>query len=318
MPLALVTGGTGFIGSALLTTLHAAGWQLRAVVRRIPEKSPLPVYWRKIEDIGSSTSWSGVLEGVDCVVHLAARVHMLKETSREPYTAFRHVNVTGTERLARACVDAGVRRFIYLSSAGVHGARSLGQPLSEGSPLVPHDDYSASKLAAEEVLAEIGRDTSLEVVVLRPPLVYGRGAPGNFARLAWLVRRGWPLPFASIDNRRSLIYLGNLLDAIAQCMRHPAAAGQTFLVCDGRSLSTANLLRETAAALGIRAWLWKCPPEWLYRMARLVGRAKDGERLLNSLELDCSHIKRTLGWQPPYSTVQGLAATLAPERHGRV
>lgn len=310
MPLALVTGGTGFIGAALLPALHAAGWRVRATARTVPERFTLPVDWREVGDIGPDTAWDGLLDGVDCVVHLAARVHVLNETSKEPSAAFRRTNVTGTARLARACVEAGVKRFVYLSSVGVHGARSFGRPLSESSPAAPHDDYSCSKLEAELALDEIGRGTSLEVVMLRPPLVYGPGAPGNFARLIRLVRTGVPLPLGAIDNRRSLLYLGNLVDAIALCLAHPAAANRTYLVADGEDVSTPELIRRLAALMGRHARLWPVPPGLLELAGKLVGKSAEVQRLLGSLAVDSGAIRRELGWQPPFTLEEGLAETV--------
>ncbi len=310
MPLALVTGGTGFIGAALLSALHAAGWQVRATARNTPEDSPLPVDWRQVNDIGPDTAWDGLLEGVDCVVHLAARVHVLDETSKEPYAAFRRTNVTGTARLASACVEAGVGRFIYLSSVGVHGAKSFVQPLSESSPLSPHNDYSRSKLEAEQALAEIGRGAPLEIVILRPPLVYGPGAPGNFARLMRLVERGVPLPFGAVDNRRSLLYLGNLVDAIALCLAHPAAANQTYLVSDGEDVSTPELIRLLAARMGRQGRLLRVPTALMELGGKLVGRGAEVQRLLGSLVVDSGKIRRELGWRPPFTLDEGLAETV--------
>lgn len=318
MPLALVTGGTGFIGAALLQALHAAGWRVRATARTIPERSALPVDWREMGDIGPDTAWDGLLDGVDCVVHLAARVHVLNETSKDPSAAFRRTNAMGTARLARACAEAGVRRFVYLSSVGVHGARSFDRPLSESSPLVPYDDYSRSKLEAEQALAEIGRVAPLEIVVLRPPLVYGPGAPGNFARLVQLVRSGWPLPLGGIDNRRSFLYLGNLIDAILLCARHPAAAGQVFLLSDGQPVSTPRLIRAVAHAMGRPARLMAVPVGVLELAGRLLGKQAAVARLTGSLFVDSSAIRSHLGWTPPHTLAQGLAATVADWQTTRV
>lgn len=311
MPLALVTGGTGFIGRALLQALHASGWRVRATARTIPERSALPVDWREVGDIGPDTAWDGLLDGADCVVHLAARVHVLNETSKKPSTAFRRTNVMGTARLARACAEAGVKRFVYLSSVGVHGARSFDRPLSESGPLVPHDDYSRSKLEAEQVLAEIGRSTLLQVVILRPPLVYGQGAPGNFARLIRLVSSGLPLPLAGIDNRRSLIYLGNLVDAILHCMHHPSAVGQTFLLDDGEPISTPELIRVVARAMGRPVRLFKVPVSVLEFAGALSGKRGVIMRLTNSLWVDSSLIRLHLDWTPPFSMEAGLTMTVA-------
>lgn len=311
MPLALVTGGTGFIGTALVKALHAASWCVRATARTVPERSTLPVDWREVGDIGPDTSWDGLFDGVDCVVHLAARVHVLKERSSDPSAAFRHTNVLGTARLARTCAEAGVKRFVYLSSVGVHGARSFDGPLSESSPLAPHDYYSRSKLEAEQVLAEIDRNTSLEVVVLRPPLVYGPGAPGNFARLIRLVSSGWPLPLAGIDNRRSLIYLGNLVDAILHCMHHPSAVGQTFLLDDGEPVSTPELIRMMARAMGRAVRMFELPISVLELAGALSGKRSAIMRLTNSLWVDSSLIRAHLNWTPPYSMEAGLTVTVA-------
>ena len=313
MPLALVTGGTGFIGAALLQALHAAGWRVRATARMVPEeRSALPVDWREVGDIGPDTAWNGLLDGVDCVVHLAARVHVLNETNKYPSAAFRRTNTMGTARLARACAEAGVGRFVYMSSVGVHGARSFARPLSESSPLAPHDDYSRSKLEAEQVLAEIGRSTPLQVVILRPPLVYGQGAPGNFARLIRLVSSGLPLPLAGIDNRRSLIYLGNLVDAILHCMHHPSAVGHTFLLDDGEPISTPELIRVVARAMGRSVRMFEVPVHVLEFAGALSGKRGVIKRLTNSLWVDSSLIRSQLDWTPPYSMEAGITMTVRP------
>lgn len=310
MPLALVTGGTGFIGAALLQALHAAGWRVRATARTVPERSALPVDWREVGDIGPDTAWDGLLDGVDCVVHLAARVHVLKETSKDPSTDFRRTNVMGTARLARACVKTGVKRFVYLSSVGVHGAKSPDRPLSESSPLVPHNDYSRSKLEAELVLTEIACGSSLEIVILRPPLVYGAGAPGNFARLVRLIRTGIPLPLAAIDNRRSLLYLGNLIDAIMLCMHHPAAVGQAFLLDDGIPVSTPQLIRALARAMNRPVCLLPVPAKVLEFGGALLGKRAALAQLTGSLCVDSSLIRAKLRWTPLYSFEAGLAQTV--------
>lgn len=310
MPLALVTGGTGFIGAALLQALLVGGWHVRAVARRVPDGRAHSVDWLQMDDIGPDTIWNGLLDGVDCVVHLAARVHILNETSKEPCSAFHRTNVLGTARLADACIKAGVSRFVYLSSIGVHGAGGFLRPLSESSPFAPYDHYSRSKLEAEQMLAEISLRTPMEVVVLRPPLVYGPGAPGNFARLVRLVRAGIPLPLAAINNRRSLVYLGNLIDAITLCMAHPSATGQAFLIDDGVSVSTPQLIYALAHALGRPARLFPVPIRMLEFVGAFLGQRSPIARLTGSLWVDASLIRERLGWVPPYSMEAGLAKTV--------
>ncbi len=262
-----------------------------------------------IGDLDSTTDWKPFLDGIEVVVHLAARAHVMKETALDTLAEFRQVNVAGTERLERMSVKAGVRRLLYISSIGVNGNHTVDTPFTENDLPYPNEEYAVSKWEAEQVLLRVAKETGLEVVILRPPLVYGPNAPGNFGRLYRLVRCGLPLPLGTIYNRRSLVYLGNLVSAISACVRSPAAAGQTFLVSDGEDVSTPELIRRIAVALRHPARLFPFPPKLLRLAGMLTGRSEIVDRLVNSLVIDSSKIRRELNWMPPYTMEQGLAET---------
>lgn len=297
----LVTGGSGFIGGHLLRALEAKGLGVRAVRR----------------DLAAQTEWRDALEGCGSVVHLAAAAHERAQAleRRSDHEALRRVNAAATERLAREAARAGVGHFVFLSTIGVCGDETSGQPFTEECALAPRSLYAASKLEAERLLAAVSADTGLAVTVLRPTLVYGPGNRGNFRRLLEAVERGWPLPFASVDNRRSLTYVGNLVSAIAAVLGRREVAG-TFIVCDAQALSTPQIVRYLAAGLGRPARLFALPPAALRLVARAAGRADLGRRLLGSLEADCSKLERTVGWRPPVAPAQGLAETAARFREG--
>jgi nucleoside-diphosphate-sugar epimerase len=307
----LVTGATGFIGRTLLPRLIAEGRQVRAAVRERSGRLPVGAESVRVGEIGPDTDWRAALAGVDAVVHLAARAHVLDEASTDAFALYRSVNALGASKLAEAAAAAGVRRFVFLSSVRAHGARTTGTPLTEASPLAAEDPYGRSKAEAELGLAQLARGTKLEPVVLRPPLVYGAEARGNFARLVKLVSRGIPLPLGAVRNQRSLLYVGNLVDAIVRVLHDPAAARQTFLVSDGEDVSTRELVRRVARALGRPARLVALPPALLRFGGALVGRRDDLARLLDDLVVDSSHIRSTLGWTPPYTLDQGLAELAA-------
>lgn len=302
----LVTGATGFVGSALCGHLKAAGHTVTAAVRHsagllgevvIGEMSPL-------------TNWRFALAGCDAVVHLAARVHVMDDTSDNPLALYRATNTAATLNLARQAAQAGVKRFVFVSSVKVNG-EGRDAPYRETDPPAPEDDYAISKWEAEQGLLQIARETSLEVVILRPPLVYGPGVKANFRRLLDVVACGWPLPLGAIRNRRSLLYLGNFVDAIRVCLEHPAAAGQTFLLDDGRPVSTPELVRAIARAMGRPARLIPVPVGALAFAGALLGKRAAVARLTGSLQVDSSAIRARLGWTPPYTMEAGLAATVA-------
>lgn len=308
----LLTGATGFVGKALCRKLLDEGHSLRAAVWQGEPFPGLPngVEAVTIGSIGPDTQWGEMFSGVDAVVHLAARVHVMKDTASDPLFAYREVNVRGTESLARAAAKAGVKRLVFLSSVKVHGEES-SRRYTEADTLAPLDPYGVSKLEAEAVLAHVSGETGLETVVIRPPLVYGPGVKANFFKLLGAVAAGYPFPFASVKNARSMVYLGNLVDAIALCLRSPAAAGRAFLVSDGEDVSTPELIRRIAQAMGLAPRLWPLPPALMRLAGKVTGKAAAVDRLLGSLTVDSGRIRRELGWAPPFTMSQGLAETVA-------
>jgi nucleoside-diphosphate-sugar epimerase len=263
-----------------------------------------------VGNVNGRTEWGPALEGIDAVVHLAARVHVLHETAVDALAAFRETNVHGTERLARAAAAAGVGRFVLLSSAGVHGLVTHPAALTEAAPVAPHTAYAQSKWEGELALREAANGTGLSVCVLRPPLVYGPGDPGNLSRLVRLVASGVPLPLASVRNRRSLVYVRNLCSAIAACALHRAAGSRTYLVRDGRDVSTPELIALIAKGLGRRARLFPVPPPVLQAAAAVLGQRAAMSALLGSLALDDRAIRAEVGWQPRWSLEEGLRETM--------
>lgn len=302
----LVTGANGFIGRALCESLAASGRAPRRAVRQPSTGSP---DMTAIGDIGADTDWKAALEGVRCVVHLVARTHVLRETAADPLSEYRRINVMGTERLAREAAASGVRRIVFLSSVKVIGERTSTRAYTEDDTPRPEDAYGISKLEAEQALARVAAETRIEIVVLRPPLVYGPGVKGNFLRLMDIVTRGVPLPLASVANRRSLVYVDNLVAAITHAIDAPQAAGRAYLVSDGEDVSTPTLMRGIASSLGVAARLFPCPPPLLSIAGIMSGRSAEISRLTGSLQVDSSRIRRELGWNPPFRLDQGLAAT---------
>ncbi len=300
----LVTGATGFVGRPLCRLLAERCLPLRAALRS-PDAGSLPSAARGVVvgDIGPETDWGEALEGVDSVVHLAARVHRLQDDQPGLY---RRVNTLGTLNLAEQAARAGVRRFVFLSSVKAVGESGH---LGPTTPPSPADAYGRSKREAELGLRDLEARTGLEVVILRPPLVYGPGVRANFLRLLRLVDRGLPLPLASVDNRRSLVFVNNLADAILTCLEHPAAAGGTFYVSDSELLSTPELIRRLAAALGRPVRLFPFPPSLLRLVAKAAGRAAVAERLLGDLTVDDAPLRETLSWVPPITPDEGISRT---------
>lgn len=311
----LVTGASGFVGTALTAQLARRGLTVRGAVRGlVPGIQPAEL--APVGDVGPDTDWRSALAGVDTVMHLAARVHVMNEHAEDPLRAFRRVNVEGTRRLAEQAAAGNVRRLVFVSSVKVHGERSLpGRPLTIFDPPVPEDAYGQSKLEAEQVLRDVALETGLEVVIVRPPLVYGRGVKGNFGRLVQLIRLGMPLPLSAIENRRSLIGLDNLVDFLVCCGRQEEAAGSTFMVSDDEVLSTPDLMRRLARAMDRRVQLFPVPVSTLRTIGRLLGRNADVERLVGSLEVDISHTREKLGWKPPVSVDEGLRNVMT-DHHG--
>ncbi|KAA0688717.1 NAD-dependent epimerase/dehydratase family protein [Azospirillum brasilense] len=310
----LVTGATGFVARTVIPLLVERGHSVRAVVRQKGDGRPdiaVPhaADTVTIGDIGPATAWGSALQGMDAVVHLAARVHVMRDRESDPLAAFRCVNTAGTRVLAEAAAAAGVKRMVYLSSVKALADESRPEELSEETEPDPHSPYGISKLEAERALAEISARTGLEAVVIRPPLVYGPGVGGNFLRLMQAVDRGIPLPLGALENRRSLIFVGNLADAIQECLTHPQAAGGRFLVHDGRPMSTPELVRAIAEALGKPARLLPVPPSLLALAARLARREAMLDRVAGSLVIDDGAIRRALNWRPPCYPAYGLRLT---------
>lgn len=305
----LVTGASGFVGRALCSQLVAQGWTVRAAVRSRASAQDLPGCESiEVGNIGPDTDWREALRGVDAVAHLAARVHVMREPSADPSAAFRQVNVEGTLQLARSAAAGGIQRLLFLSSVKVNGESST-RPLVETDAPAPGDAYGASKWAAEQALSSVARETGLPTVILRPPLVYGPRVKANFLRLMQAVACGVPLPLGAIQNRRSLVYLGNLVDAMRVCLTQPGVAGGTYFVSDGEDLSTPDLVRRLAAALAVRPRVWPVPPILLHWLGALTGRRAAIERLTGSLQVDIGALRRDAGWVPPFAVEQGLAET---------
>jgi len=304
----LITGASGFVGRYVTERLCADGYQVTAVVHNSSAPLPATVHAVAVGDIAFDTDWSEALVGIDAVVHLAARVHVMMDTAVDPLEEFRRVNVAGTERLAQMAVKAGVKRFVFVSSVKVHG-EERDIRYRESDPLMPQDNYGISKMEAEQVLRQIESETGLEVTIIRPPLVYGPGVKANFLSMIKVIASGAPLPLASIANTRSMIYVGNLVDAISLCVRHPAAAGRTYLVSDGDDVSTPELIRCTAASLDVPTRLFPFPASLMILAAKLTGKSGAVNRLTGSLTVDSSKIRQELGWVPPCTMEEGLRET---------
>ncbi|SCY21349.1 UDP-glucose 4-epimerase [Nitrosospira sp. Nl5] len=305
----LVTGASGFVGRALVAELLARGIHARGAVRGTVRLDP-GVDQVVIEEVDSHTDWHEALAGVESVVHLAARVHVMHETISDTMAAFRAVNTEGTLNLARQAAKAGVCRFAFVSTIKVNG-EGRNTPYTESDLPSPQDPYAISKWEAEQGLRDIAARTGMEVVILRPPLVYGPGVGGNFLRLMRAVDKGWPLPLGAVDNRRSLIYLGNLVDAMIVCLAHPGAANGTFLLSDNEDVATPELVRRLAAALHRPARLIPVPPT-LLRIAGIVsGKRQAVDRLLGSLTIDGGANWSRLSWSPTISMETGLSETAA-------
>lgn len=305
----LVTGAQGFIGSALCAALSHTPMRLRVAVRR-PTAALPGVEMAPIASIGPQTPWTDALQDCHTVIHLAARAHVMREEAVDPLAAYRSVNTDGTLHLARQAASAGVRRFIFLSSIKVNGeATTPGHAFRASDTPHPLDPYGTSKWEAELGLHRIAQDTGMEVVTIRPPLVYGPGVKANFAALLRAVANKLPLPLGAIHNLRSLVGLDNLVDLILTCATHPAAAQQTFLVSDGEDISTTELVRRMARATGKPSRLLPVPAQLLLAGARWVGQGAAAQRLCGNLQVDIQHTRDLLGWAPPVTLDEGLRRT---------
>jgi UDP-glucose 4-epimerase len=300
----LLTGASGFIGSALLSALRS---------KRV---KVLPVYRHEVEGglyvprIDAETDWGTTLNNIDVVIHTAARVHVMQESAVDPLAEFRRVNLEGTLQLARQAASSGVKRFIFLSSIKVNGETTTGRgPFTSEEPSNPVDPYGISKKEAEDALLALAEETGLEVVIIRPPLVYGPGVKANFKSMMRWLQKGIPLPLGSINNRRSLVSVYNLIDLITVCIEHPNARNQVFLVSDGLDMSITDLLRRLSRSLRCRALLIPVPASVLIFTLSLLGKRAVADRLCGSLQVDIGKTMNLLDWQPPVSVEEGLAKT---------
>lgn len=301
----LVTGANGFVGKALCATLQQTGDDIVQAVRVQGSADQIDV-----GNLSAETNWQPALAGCDCVIHLAARVHVMDDKAGDPLAAFRAINVDATMHLARQAVAAGVRRLVFVSSIKVNGEETFARPFTAFDTPAPQDPYGQSKLEAELALQALAQASGLEVVIVRPPLVYGPGVRANFLNLMKLVNKALPLPLGAVHNRRSMVAVDNLVDLLSVCSRHPNAAGGIFLVSDGQDVSITQLLRHLAQAMQRRSWLLPIPAGLLSFVARMLGKAAVANRLLGSLQVDIRHTRDCLQWQPPVSLQDALQHTV--------
>lgn len=298
----LVSGANGFLGSALLTQLKGEGAPVRAVVRIATNSNQIA-----IGDINSSTNWQRALENIDTVIHTAAHVHVIKPDDDNSLSVFRETNREGTLNFARQAAKANVKRFIFISSIKVNGEFTLpGKAFAADDEPAPKDPYGISKWEAETKLQQLAAASDLEVVIIRPPLIYGPGVKGNFLRLIRWANSGVPLPLGAVNNKRSLVALDNLVDLIITCIEHPAAANQTFLAGDGEDLSTTELLQRIGNAMDKRVRLIPVPVGLLFLAASILGKRDMAQRLCGSLQVDISKACSLLGWKPSVPVDEGL------------
>lgn len=302
----LVTGAGGFVGRALCADLSRRNNSVLGAVRtaRAPKAD---IEWVSAGDISGSTDWVRLVKGVETVIHVAARVHVMQDNAADPLAEFRKVNVDGSLNLARQAADAGVKRFVFMSSVKVNGeSTQAGHCFTEMDAPGPQDAYGQSKHEAELGLQKIAAQSGMEVVIIRPPLVYGPGVKANFAALMRAVQKGWVLPLGAVHNQRSLVALDNLVDFVVTCASHPLAANQTFMVSDGHDLSTTELVCGLADALKAPKRFLPAPVWLLEAGATLLGKREAVQRLCGNLQVDISKARRLLGWMPPVSVDEGL------------
>ena len=305
----LVTGASGFVGQHLVRSLKQQGVCVVGVGRK-PITSDADMFFL-VPDFANINAWAEPLVGCTAVVHLAARVHVMQDKTVNPLAEFRKVNVDATLNLAKNAAQAGVKRFVFISSIKVNGERTeISRPFTEEAEVNPQDAYAVSKSEAERCLLQIAQQTGMEVVIIRPPLIYGAGVKANFASMMRVVKHGLPLPLGNIQNKRSFVHVGNLVSLIAKCIEHPKAANQVFFVSDGHDLSTTELLQACAKASGVKARLFSVPLRLIEMAAAILGKRGVMQRLCGNLQVDISKARNLLDWEPPISVEDGLKATV--------
>lgn len=318
----LITGATGFVGQALIKTLLQEEHRLIAAVRAYSSELPFQVEQKVIGDLGLLEPHYSVMDGsdnIEVVIHTAARVHIMTDDVADPLTEFRKINVTGTIELAKQAEMAGVKRFIYLSSIKVNGESTDGRPaFSEVDESAPEDDYARSKLEAEQALFDLAKTTAMEIVVIRPPLIYGPGVKANFASMINIIKKGLPLPFGAIFNQRSMLAIDNLVDFIKCCITHPAAANQVFVLADGEDVSTTQLLKRLAVSYHRPTRLLSVPTSWMTFVAKLLGKRMMTDRLFGNLQIDISKAKQLLGWKSLVSMDQQLKKMAEQDQNSKI
>lgn len=307
----LVTGASGFVGRALCNRF-ARSWRVRAAVRNLDMSAPQNLVEYTLGELDIGFDWGGCLTGVDAIVHCASLVHVSEGRDGTGADAFERINVRGTIRLAQQAATAGVKRFVFLSSIGVNGDRTeQGRPFNELSPPAPRTLYAKSKLAAEKALRAIAEDTGLEVVIVRPPMVYGANAPGNFQMLRQMLEKGYPLPFGAIHNRRDFVGIDNLTDFLVTCAENSEASNQTFLVSDGSCISTTQFVNAMASCLSSNSINLPIPAPLLKVIGKLFNKDAEVKSACSNLEIDISKAQRYLGWSPAITIEDGLARALS-------
>lgn len=310
-PRILVTGATGFVGHVLCDVLERSGYRVRAALRRDGSIAGDAVETVVVGDIGRDTDWRATLNGVECIIHVAGRAHVLHDKCADSHRLYMETNALGTRRLAEAAARADVRRFVFLSSVKVNGEETPGHAYTSSDEPHPQDTYAVSKWAGEQAVLEVAATTGIEAAVVRSPLVYGPGVRANFLRLMQWVDRQWPLPLAAIDNRRSLVSVWNLCDLLMHLLESPAASGRIWMVSDGEDLSTPELIRRIARSMQREARLLAVPAGLLRFGAGLSGRKAEIARLCGSLVVDIAQTRNQLGWTPPVTMQDALARTVA-------
>lgn len=304
----LVTGSSGFIGSNVIAAAHAKGWDYLQQCRQHSSKNDDSIIFLGID---ADTNWSHALKGIDCIVHCAARVHQMEDDLQNALELYREVNTRGTINLARQAIAAGVKRFVFISSIKVNGeSTEPGEPFLPEISMVPTDPYGLSKYEAEIELQQLAQATGLEVVIIRPPLVYGPGVKANFESMMNWVKKGIPLPLGAIHNQRSLVYIENLVDLILVCCEHSNAPGNIFLVSDDNDVSTSQLLKQVEIAMAKSTRLLPLPMTWIELSARLIGKPHIAKRLCGNLQVDISQTKALLKWQAQVSFEEGIRRTV--------